>query len=149
MNVESSNFSYQNFALRKFLVLHFYGHNLLTLVCHVMLQHRILKYFHPVLDKKDPSEDKELPNPSGPLSKVEPSLSIASCKAEIMKVLKQVKWPVAKNCYTKLTSAQRYEIGKKGAEMGVTATIQYHKKFPDLSLTEPTLRQLKNCIWKN
>ena len=39
-----------------------------------MLQHRILKYFRPVLDKKDPpedkdpSEDEELPNPSGPLS---------------------------------------------------------------------------------
>ena len=49
------------------------------------------------------------------------------------------------NRYTKLTPVQRYEIGKKGAEMGVTTAIQYYKKkFPDLSLTEPTVRRLKN-----
>ena len=75
-----------------------------------------MKYFCPILDKKDPSEDKELPDPSGPLSKVIPSSSIASCNAEITKV--------TKNSYTKLTLVQRYEIGKKGAEMGVTAAIR-------------------------
>ena len=52
-------FPYQNFALRIFLVLHI----LLTgldLVCHAMLGHGILKYFRPILDKKDPPEDKEV-----------------------------------------------------------------------------------------
>ena len=82
-----------------------------------MSGHGILKYFRPI--KKDPPEDKELPNPSGPLSKVIPSSSIASCNAEVTKVLKQAKRSVTKNCYMKLTPAQRYEIGKKGAEKGV------------------------------
>ena len=88
----------------------------------------ILKYFRPILDKKDPPEDKELPDPSGPLSKVIPSSSIASCNAKVTKVLKQAKRSVTKNYYTKLTPAQRYEIGKKGAKMGVTAAIRYYKK---------------------
>ena len=51
----------------------------------------ILKYFHPILDKKDPPEGKELPNPSGLLSKVITLSSIASCNAEVTKVLKQAK----------------------------------------------------------
>ena len=82
-----------------------------------MSGHGILKYFRPI--KKDPPEDKKLPDPSGPLSKVIPSSSIASCNAEVTKVLKQAKRSVTKNCYMKLTPAQRYEIGKKGAEKGV------------------------------
>ena len=102
----------------------------------------ILKYFSL---KKDQSEDKKLPDPSGPLSKVIPSSSIASCNAEVTKVLKLQATRVAKKCYTKLTPVQRYDIGKRGAEMGVTAAIRYFKKkFPDLSLTEPTVRRLKN-----
>ena len=118
------NFSYQNFALRKFWYCIFYGYNLLTSVCqicHIVSGHGILKYFCPITGKKDtpedkdPPEEKELPIPSGPyLSKVipSPSSSIASCNTEITKVLKQTKWSFTKNCYTKLTPAQRYEIGK-------------------------------------
>ena len=53
-----------------------------------MLGHGILKYFCPILDKKNPPEDKELPDP---LSKVIQLLSIASCNAEVTKVLKQAK----------------------------------------------------------
>ena len=48
-----------------------------------MAGHGILKYFYPILDKKDPPEDKELPNPSGPLSKVIASSSIANCNTEV------------------------------------------------------------------
>ena len=71
--------------------------------------------------------------------------SIASCNAEVTKVLKQVKQSVIKNCYMKLASAQRYEIAKKGDEMAVIAAFQYYKKnFPELSLREPTVRQFKN-----
>ena len=48
----------------------------------------------------------------------------------------------------KLTPAQRYEIGKKIAEMGITATIQYYeKRYPDLLLTE-CIRRLKNLYLK-
>ena len=80
-----------------------YGYNLLiTRVCHVMLGHGILKYFCPFLCKKTPPEDKKLPDPPGPLSKVIPS-SIASCNTEVTRVLKQAKWSVTKNFYTKLT----------------------------------------------
>ena len=70
-----------------------------------MLEHGILKYFHPILNKKDPPEDKELPDPSRPLSKVIPSLSIASCNAKVTKVLKPAKRFVIKNLYKKLTPA--------------------------------------------
>ena len=41
------------------------------------------------LAKKDPTEDKELPGPSGPFSMVIPSSSIDSCNTEVTKVLKQ------------------------------------------------------------
>ena len=58
-----------------------------------------------VLDKKDLPENKELPVPSGPLSKTIPSLLIASYNAGATKVLKQAKWSVIKNQYTKLTPA--------------------------------------------
>ena len=110
-----------------------------------------MKYFHPITGKKDTTEEKdppkgkELTNPSGPLSKVIPSSLIVRCNTEVTKVPKQAKWSVTSNCYMKLTPAQRYKIGKKGAEMGVTAAIRYYEKnFPDVSLTEPTVRQLKN-----
>ena len=42
--------------------------------------------------------------------------------------MKQAKQPVTKSGYTKLTPAQRYEIGRKGAKIGVTAAIRYYKK---------------------
>ena len=70
-----------------------------------MSEHEILKYFRPILDKKDPLKDKELPDPSGPLSKVIPPSSIVSCNTKVTKVLKQVKWSVTKNRYMKLTPA--------------------------------------------
>ena len=71
--------------------------------------------------KKDAPEDKDLPkgkklpNLSGLcLSKVIPlsSSSIASCNADVTSVLKQAKHSFTKNCYTKLTPAQKYEIYK-------------------------------------
>ena len=95
--------------------------------CHVISGHGILKYFCPtkkdLLEDKDPPEDKELPNLSRPLSKVIPSSSIASCNAEVTKVLKQAKQSVTKNVYMKLIPAQKYEISKKAAEIGVTVAI--------------------------
>ena len=43
------------------------------------------EYFRPILVYKDPPKDKELPDPSGPLSKViiHHWSSIASCNAEV------------------------------------------------------------------
>ena len=70
-----------------------------------MSGHGILKYLHPILDKKDSPENMELPDPSGPLSKVIPSSSIACCNAKVTKRLIQAKRSVAKNRYMKLTPA--------------------------------------------
>ena len=105
-----------------------------------------MKYFHPITGKndtteeKDPLKGKELTNPSGPLSKAIPSSSIVRCNTEVTMVPKQAKWSVTPNCYMKLTPTQKYKIGKKGAEMGVTAVIHYYKQnFPDV-LMEPTVR---------
>ena len=77
-----------------------------------MSGHRILKYFCPGLNKKDecedndPPEDKELPDPCGPLPKVVPSSSNASCNAEVTKVLKQEKCSVAKSLYKANSSTE-------------------------------------------
>ena len=60
------------------------------MVCHVMSEHGILMYFSPILDKKDPPEEKALPDPLSNL-KITTSSSIASCSAEVTKVLKQAK----------------------------------------------------------
>ena len=111
-----------------------------------------MKYFRPILDKKDPPEDKdqfedkELPNPSGSLSKVIPSSSIANCNAEVTKVLKQAKLSVTKSCYTKLTPPQRYEIGKKGTEMGVTRAIRYYKKVPRFIINRTNCEAIKKFV---
>ena len=86
--------------LPKFCTLKIFGFAYFT-----SLTRFVTLYFHPILDKKDPPEDKELPDPSGPLSKVIPSSSIARCNAEVTKVLKQVKRSVTKHHNTKLTPA--------------------------------------------
>ena len=57
------NFPYQDFALKNFRHCIFYGDNLLTsfvMVVLVISGLLILKNFHPILDKKDSPEDKEL-----------------------------------------------------------------------------------------
>ena len=59
MDVEFSKFPYQNFALKIIRYCIVYGYKLLS-ICHIALGHGILKYFSPILDKKDPPEDKEL-----------------------------------------------------------------------------------------
>ena len=73
-----------------------------------------MKYFRPILDKKDPPEDKELAilDPSGPLSNV--ILIVISCQSNQDRNNLLQKW---------LTLAQRHEIGMKGAEIGVTLAI--------------------------
>ena len=44
-----------------------------------------------------------------------------------------------------MTPAQRFAVGKRVAEHGVTATIRYYAKCcPDLVLKEATVRRLKN-----
>ena len=47
--------------------------------------------------------------------------------------------------YTVLTPAQKFEIGKRAAEMGTTVTIRYYaKRYPDICLKETSVRRFKN-----
>ena len=47
--------------------------------------------------------------------------------------------------YVFLTPAQRFFVGKRAAEHGVTATLRYYAKcFPYLALKETTVRRIKN-----
>ena len=66
----------------------------------------------PVLDKKDPPKTR---NYSSHYRKL-----YHHQLKKPFKVLKQAKWSVTKNCYTKLAPAQRYVIDKKGAEICVS-----------------------------
>ena len=93
----------------------------------------ILKYFS-MVDKR-----KRLPDPARPLSRTIPSSSIAACNKEVEAVLENGR-------HSKLTLAQRWEVGKKAAIFGIASAICYYKdKFPHFHLTEPTVRQNKNA----
>ena len=123
---KSDEFDEHNFAFRKFWYYIFYSFNLLTWVCqdlsHCVETWNLKVYFCSITHKKgapedkDPPEGKELPNQSVPyVSKVIPpssSWSIASCSADVTRVLKQAKRSFTKNCYTKLTPAKKYETYK-------------------------------------
>ena len=99
----------------------------------------LLKYFKPVSSKA--TRNERLPDPDSSLRLVVPSSSIARANELVMEVLEQSE----RGPYVKLTGAQRYQIGKRAAEHGVTAAICYFKKkFPDLPLKETTVRRLKN-----
>lgn len=102
----------------------------------------ILKYFKPV--GKDKLET-ELLDPSGDLSKVVPSSSIHAVNKNIEELLQEKK-SGRKGPYITLTPAQRYSVGKRAAEHGITATIRYYaKRFPDLALKETTVRRIKKA----
>ena len=91
----------------------------------------LLKCFCPV-------EAKEDLNPIGKLSEKIPSSLIAQVNSVVCKRLEQQR--SKQSTYMGLTSAQRFSIGKRGAENGVTATLRYYAKaFPDLSLKDTTV----------
>ena len=110
----------------------------------------IQKYFKPVTekDKVDTKTVKlpaSLPDPNGDLSKLVPSSAIRAANESIREILKEKKG-ARKAPYLILTPAQRYSIGKRAAEHGVTATIRYYSKhFPHLALKETTVRRIKNA----
>ena len=86
----------------------------------------ILKYFHPVKQKPD------LPDPNGPLSQSLPSTAIAAANVKVTDALNEAEVKKSasrtRGTYSFLTSAQKYEVGKRAAEHGVTATIRYYGK---------------------
>ena len=74
------------------------------------------------------------------LSVTVPTYSIVATNKEVRKVYEQTATS-EHGPYVKLTASQKLEIAKRAAEMGTTSAIRYYKcKYPDLKLTEPTVR---------
>ena len=97
----------------------------------------LLKFFT-VKEKKT----SVLPSPTGPLSKEIPSSSIVAANAEVSKVLNE-KFSIKRGEYTKLTSKEKAEIGKRASEHGIASTIRHlAKKYPNLK--ESSVRTWKN-----
>ena len=90
----------------------------------------LLKYFHPKASKLD--EERF------PLSKVVPSSEITAINSSV----KDEKKRSVRAPYLILTPAQRYELGRRAAEHGVTLTIHYYA--PDLDLKETSVQRFKN-----
>ena len=106
----------------------------------------LLKYFKPKQrheDNDDEEKPKGLPDPNGDLSKVVPSSSIEVTNAVVRQALEKEGGP--RGPYISVTPAQKYAMGQRAAENGVTATLCYYaKRFPNLQLKETTVRRFKN-----
>ena len=99
----------------------------------------ILKYFRPSNQKSD------LPDPNGSLSEKVPSAAIAAANTKVEALEKEQAGKKSRGPYSFLTPAQKYELGKRASECGVTATIRYYeKRYPDLPLKESSVRRFKN-----
>ena len=91
----------------------------------------LLKYFHREPKQKLPV----LPDPKGSLSEKVPSSSIELTNNIIHNILdKTMPCGGKRGEYLSLTSAQKFSIGKRAAENGVTATVRHYAQ----SLSRPT-----------
>ena len=84
----------------------------------------ILRYMRPLKQKSD------LPNPMGPLSEKVPSSAISAANKNVTKALNdaQERKKRTRGPYLSLTPAQKYEIEKRAAKHGITASIRYFAK---------------------
>ena len=74
-----------------------------------------------------------------------PTNAIELPNAEVLKLKDKAPSDNRTGPYLMLTPAQRYEVGKRAAEHGVTAFIRYFaKKYPKLPLKETSVRRFKN-----
>lgn len=102
----------------------------------------ILKYFHAVKKKLD------LPDPIGPLSKIVLSTAIAAANVKVTKTLnesekhKQGPWNIF--IFHISTEVQNRYKSMMPSEHGITATIHYYMKNPDLVLKESSAHGFKN-----
>ena len=81
----------------------------------------------------------QLPDPHGPLSNKVPSEAIAMSNATITETIMESKEAATtkkkRGPYLHLTPAQRFQVGKRAAECGVTNTLRYYAKtFSDVQL---------------
>ena len=81
-----------------------------------------------------------MPDPNGLLSKKVPSTAIELANAKVLELMdKPCGRP--RPPYLILMPAQRFEVGKRAGEHGVTVSIRYFaKKYPQLPLKETTVR---------
>ena len=114
----------------------------------------ILKYLKPL----PKTSDDNLPDPNGALSATVPPLAIMKANEEVSKIQEQqqdMTRGTSVSCTSKgrsdskkyliLTPAQRFKVGKRAAQHGVTASLRYFaKKYPNLPLKETSVRRLKN-----
>ena len=108
----------------------------------------ILKFVRP-LKQKGP----DLPDPAGPLSEKIPSTAIAAANVKVEKALEEDKVKRSESRrgprgkpYLFVTGTQRFEVGKRAAEHGVTATLRHYKgKYPELPLSETSVRRYMNA----
>ena len=91
--------------------------------------------------------NKNLPDPSGPLSRIVPSSSIEAANAKVSPLLTEPQNPeekvVGRGPYQKLSGPKRAEIGRRAAEHGVASTVRYYAgKLPE-ELKESSVRTWK------
>ena len=116
----------------------------------------ILKYFRPV---KNQSPREQLPDPHGLLNTDGRVLSsaIASANIAVQAVLAETSDKSdatdsssdakSRGNYLHLMPAQKFKIGKRASEHGVTNTLHYYKTtFPKLPLKETLVRRFKNLF---
>ena len=101
----------------------------------------LLKYFQLKTARKQP-----LPDPNGELSSKIPPSGISSANMCVGKLLNSMppSSDAHRGPYAILSPAQKFEIGKKAAEIGTTAAMRYYaKNYPDLELKETSVQRFK------
>ena len=92
----------------------------------------VLKYFN-----RRPTivQDQGLPEPTSSLSKFVPPKAIELANNEVEKVKNKGPQGARSSLYLILTPSWRFELGKRPAKHGVTASLHYFaKKYPELPL---------------
>ena len=100
----------------------------------------LLKYFNHTQKK-----DGTLPDPDSPLSRDIPSSSVWINNTHLCQVQQEASNKRSGGPYSLLTLAQKFSIGKRTAENGVTATLHYYSKIlPDIALKVSKMRRFSN-----
>ena len=114
----------------------------------------ILQYFSFVKSKSNQAgssssaipPEVHLPDPHGQLSTKVPPETIVSANANVKEVvMKNEVSQKKRGPYLHLTPAQRFKVGQRASEFGVTSTLRYYAKhFPKASTERTSVRRLKN-----
>ena len=105
----------------------------------------ILNYLKVISKSSSDQEHSDLPDPTGPLSEKIPSSTIATVNAKVTSAVERPAGAGSRGPYSHLTPEQKYRIGKRATQFGVTSTLRhYSKAFPNLSLKETSVHRFKN-----